>query len=336
MKDDTIVLAHGGGGTRTSDLIQDVFLRYFTHTGLRELQDATILPIKGSQLAFTTDSYVVHPLEFPGGDIGKLAVSGTVNDLAVMGAIPHYLSCGFIIEEGLSFRVLERIVRSMATEAERAGVSIVTGDTKVVEHGKGDGVFINTAGVGIRDPQISWHSKHIQLGDQVLCTSTLGDHALTIFTQREHMPIQTTLQSDVAPLNHMIARLHPLADSIRVMRDITRGGLGNILHELLESTSCGVSIQEESLPISPGVHHVCEIVGMDPIYLANEGNVVMVVDPHRCEEVLRLIQADPLGKDARVIGTIIERPPGTVIMETAWGTHRMITKISGEQLPRIC
>lgn len=336
MNDPSIIMAHGGGGSKTNRLIHSLFLQYFTNPFLDPMHDAALLPCEGTRIAMTTDSFVVKPLNFPGGNIGELAVCGTVNDLAVMGAIPKYLTCGFIIEEGLSLKELETQVKSMASSAQAAHVSIVSGDTKVVEKGHGDGLYINTTGLGYFTGECTWQPERIELGDHVIVSGNLGEHALAIFCLREGIPLQTPIQSDVAPLNNLLASLHEFGIKIKAVRDITRGGLGNILHEMVEHNRLGVKITESNLPISTEVRNISDIVGMDPLYLANEGKVILFVDPGITNKVLETLHNHTLGNNACCIGEVIERPKGTVIMRTNLDTHRVIPMLSGEQLPRIC
>jgi hydrogenase expression/formation protein HypE len=334
----TILLGHGSGGLMTGDLIRDLFVRYFNNTTLDKLSDSAILHIDGASLAFTTDSFVVDPLFFPGGDIGKLAVCGTVNDLCVSGAKPLYLSAGFIIEEGFSMIELDMITASMAHQAELAGVQIVTGDTKVVKRGQCDKVFINTAGIG------SIEKKHsliaggtlIQPGDQVLVNGFLGDHEMAILSARENLAFEEVILSDVAPLNNMIGSLLDSGIEIRFMRDITRGGIATILAEIASAKKYGIEIEEEWIPVREQVNGLCEIYGFNPLYLANEGKVLMIISRGSALRAIDIMKQSDFGKDARIIGSISSSTPGKVIMKSVTGGSRLIDKLAGEQLPRIC
>jgi len=334
----TILLGHGSGGLMTSDLIRDLFLRYFNNSTLNKLSDSAILHIDDASLAFTTDSFVVDPLFFPGGDIGKLAVCGTVNDLSVSGAKPLYLSAGFIIEEGFSMIELDRITASMAHEAELAGVQIVTGDTKVVKRGQCDKIFINTAGIG------SIEKKHsliaggslIQPGDLVLVNGFLGDHEMAILSVRENLAFEEDILSDVAPLNKMIGSLLEAGIEIRFMRDITRGGVATILAEIASFGKFGIEIEEERIPIREQVNGLCEIYGFNPLYLANEGKVLMITSKESASGAIEIMKQFDTGRDAGIIGVISSSNPGKVLMKSVIGGTRLIDKLAGEQLPRIC
>jgi hydrogenase expression/formation protein HypE len=334
----TILLGHGSGGLMTSDLIRDLFLRYFNNNTLNKLSDSAILQIDGACLAFTTDSFVVDPIFFPGGDIGKLAVCGTVNDLCVSGAKPLFLSAGFIIEEGFSMTELGMITASMAHEAELAGVQIVTGDTKVVKRGQCDKIFINTAGIG------SIEKKHsllaggslIQPGDQVLVNGFLGDHEMAILSARENLAFEEGILSDVASLNKMIGSLLEAGIEIRFMRDITRGGMATILAEIASGEKFGIEIEEERIPIREQVNGLCEIYGFNPLYLANEGKVLMITSRGSATGAIEIMKKFYTGRDACVIGAIGSSNPGKVTMRTVTGGIRLIDKLAAEQLPRIC
>jgi len=334
---DKIILAHGSGGKLTRSLVSDTFLKKFVHPALAELDDSARVEIDSSRICFTTDSYVVKPLFFPGSDIGKLAVYGTVNDLAVMGAEPRYISCGLIIEEGLERDLLERVIDSMAEACETAGVSLVTGDTKVVESGGADGLFVNTAGVGLLPGTKQFGADIIKAGDRVVVSGTVGDHAIAVLAAREDLGLKLTeLKSDCAPLNHLIRRVVERFDGIRFMRDPTRGGLATVLCEIAESAHVSVHIREETIPIRREVNAICEILGFDPLYLANEGKVVMVVANDIADELCDILRSDELGKDAAVIGEISSDSPGDVVLHTAIGGSRLVTMLAGDQLPRIC
>ena len=337
---DRIVLGHGSGGHLSANLMRDVFLPLFSNPILDRLDDQAVLDIDGARLAFTTDSFVVKPLFFPGGDIGSLAVHGTVNDLAMGGAKPLYLSAGFIVEEGLPIETLRRITESMANAAAAAGVYIVTGDTKVVERGKGDGVFINTTGIGVVPRGLRLSADQARPGDLVILSGHLGDHGMAIMASREGLEFETTIQSDSAALHQLVAEMLAVADGIRCMRDPTRGGLASTLNEIATQSRVSIQIQESRIPVRDEVRGACELLGLDPLYVANEGKLVAIVAPEAAEEVLRVMRANERGTDAAIIG-IVEgnvRPdqPGQVTMRTAFGSSRIVDMLAGDQLPRIC
>lgn len=337
MKDDTIQLAHGSGGKKSLDLVRRVFLPSFTNPWLDKMDDQAVLDSPKGRLAFTTDSYVVDPLFFPGGNIGDLAVNGTVNDLCMCGARPLYLTAGFIIEEGFSIRDLEKIVLSMREAAERAGVLIVSGDTKVVNKGKGDKVFINTSGIGVLEHDFNISCGNLRPGDKILLSGSMGDHGMAILSKREGLSFETSIESDTAPLNGLVdVMIKTTGGSIRAMRDPTRGGLAATLNEFASASGVGICIREEDIPIKPQVLGACEIIGLDPLYVANEGKLVAVVAPEEAEETLRAMRRHPLGKEARIIGEVVDGRPGEVIMETRIGGRRIVDMPVGEQLPRIC
>ena len=335
-RDKTILLAHGSGGSYSRRLTEEVFAKAFDNPLLAPLNDQAVFCLPAKKLAFTTDSYVVKPIFFPGGDIGKLSVCGTINDLAVGGAEPVYLSASFIIEEGLSMDELKRVVDSMAKTARDAGVSIVTGDTKVVERGKGDKLFINTAGIGvINGPELT--PMNIRPGDKVVVSGTMGDHGIAIMTHREGIRMDSPVESDCAPLHTLVMEILSAAPTgVRAMRDPTRGGLATVLNEFAASSNCCISIREEDLPVKDAVRGACEILGFDPLYLANEGKLVAVVSSSEAKAALAAMRAHPLGKDAAIIGTVSDGPKGKVLLETSIGNTRIIDMLSGEQLPRIC
>jgi len=331
-----ILLAHGSGGKLTHELIEKTFLQHFRHPALAELNDAAVLSIcPGTRLAFTTDSYVVSPLFFPGGDIGKLAVCGTVNDLAMVGATPLYLSVGFIIEEGFAFGDLERIVASMASTAKEAGVAIVTGDTKVVNHGSADKLFLNTAGVGTIPADLKILGDQARPGDVIIINGTLGDHGIAIMSQREGLPFSSALESDCAPLNGLVATMLE-AGEVHCLRDLTRGGLASGLNELAAQSHVGMHIEETRLPIRSEVRGACELLGLDPLYVANEGKLVAIVPPTDAEGVLEVMREYNYGGSAAIIGHVVSDHPGCVVMHTLLGTSRIVDMLVGEQLPRIC
>ena len=335
---DHILLGHGGGGLLTADLIGRLFVPGFGGDVLERMEDSATLPIgaNGARLAFTTDSFVVKPLFFPGGDIGRLAVCGTVNDLAVSGATPLYLSAAFILEEGLPLDDLRRIVASMRSACEEAGVSLVTGDTKVVDKGKGDGVFITTSGVGVVPDGRSLSIHNARPGDCVLLSGTLGDHGIAIMSVREGLEFETVLESDCAPLHELAQVILDACPATRCMRDPTRGGLSSTLSELATSSKVGVKIDEEAIPLRPEVKAACEMLGLDPLYVANEGKLVAVVPPEDAERTLRAMRAHPLGRNASRVGTVVADHAGMVVLKSRVGGERVVTLLSGEQLPRIC
>lgn len=334
----TILIGHGSGGTMTGDLIRDLFVKNFNNSVLSTMSDSAVMVMEEGQLAFTTDSFVVDPIFFPGGDIGKLAVCGTVNDLSVSGASPRYLSAAFIIEEGFPMKDLETIVISMAEEAANCGVQIVTGDTKVVKRGQCDKIFINTAGIGVVNKLHIGISNGVNIhkGDRLLVNGYLGDHEIAILASRENLQFETPVFSDVAPLNSLIDSVLSANIGIRFMRDITRGGLATILAEIAERINTGIIIDERSIPVREQVAGICEIYGFNPLYLANEGKVLMIVDGGNAESVLQIMRQHPLGRDASIIGSIDDGYPGKVLMKSVTGGTRMIDKLAGEQLPRIC
>jgi len=335
---DNILLGHGSGGKLSHDLIEGLFAKYFDNDILRQQSDSAILPAEGNLMSFTTDSFVVDPLFFPGGDIGKLAIAGTVNDLAVSGAKASYLSCGFIIEEGLDFHALEKVVISMAEEAKKAGIFIVTGDTKVVDRGKCDKVFINTSGIGFLDQkhqEISSGST-IEVGDKVIINGSIDDHGMAVMAARNDLNISADIQSDCACLNHLIGEALSTTSQIKFMRDATRGGLGTVISELVRGEQFGIQINEEDLVVNEGVRGMCELLGFDPIYVANEGKVVMVVGKNDAEKVLGILKNNVHGKDAQIIGEITDQHHGKAWLQTLVGGKRVIEMLSGQQLPRIC
>lgn len=330
-----ITLAHGAGG-RLSRELAGIFARVFDNPLLAPLADSAVFELGGKRLAFTTDSHVVSPLFFPGGDVGRLAVFGTCNDLAVMGAKPLYLSCGMIIEEGFPVAELTRVAESLARAAEEAEVDIVTGDTKVVQRGKGDGIFINTAGLGVIEPGADLCEEAPVAGDSILLSGTLGDHAAAILTAREGLRFEGELISDCAPLAGMLGHLLKSCRGVKWMRDPTRGGLAAALNELAEGRAFGVALEEEAIPVKPQVRAICELLGFDPLHLANEGKAVVVVRAGEAENALRLLRSHPLGQEARIIGALEEKPAGRVALRTAIGGTRILDMPAGELLPRIC
>ncbi|MEI7188151.1 hydrogenase expression/formation protein HypE [Dickeya dianthicola] len=333
-----ITLAHGSGGQAMQQLIEGLFLQAFDNPLLAEREDQARLPLaalsaQGDRLAFTTDSYVIDPIEFPGGDIGKLAVCGTVNDLAVSGALPRYLSCGFILEEGLAGETLLRIVNSMAQTARDAGIQIVTGDTKVVPRGAADKIFINTAGIGVIPQTVRWGTGEIRPGDRLIVSGTLGDHGATILNLREKLGLEAELTSDCAVLTPLIAPLRQI-DGVRALRDATRGGVTAILHEFAQASGCGMEIQESALPVKTAVRGICELLGLEALNFANEGKLVLAVSPEAESRVLDVLQSHPLGRDAAVIGSVTDKKQ--VRLCGVFGTSRLLDLPHSEPMPRIC
>lgn len=329
-----ISLAHGDGGELSHRLIKDVFIEAFGD-GNSALFDAASVDIPVGKIAVTTDSFVIKPIFFPGGSIGKLAVAGTINDLAVSGAKPVYLTCGFVIEEGFPISDLKKIVYDMASEAKKTGVSIVAGDTKVVERGSADGVYINTTGIGIYEPNKGC-SLEFEEGDAILVSGTIGDHGIAVLTARGELGITVPINSDCASLNRMLAEVMEHTNGVRIMRDPTRGGLATTLVEIAEDFHVTMKINELDLPVREEVHGVCDLLGFDPLYLANEGKAIIIVANKEKEKVLDILQEFPEGKDAVVIGSIIGKEKGQLLLETPLGSKRLLTRLSGTMFPRIC
>lgn len=336
MKNDKITLAHGSGGKLTHELVRQLFLPNFRNEALSQLDDSAILQFNGAKLAFTTDSYVVKPLFFPGGDIGKLAVSGTINDLAVVGAKPMFLSAGFIIEEGFEMSLLEKVVNSMKETAAGAGVEIVTGDTKVVEHGSVDSLYINTCGIGVVNNGVNLSISRIEIGDKIIISGTIGDHGLAVISERESLGFNPPIKSDCAPLSGLIGRLINSGANIKFMRDPTRGGLATTLNEIVNTKKYGILINEQNIPINNNARALCEILGYDPLYIANEGKVVIVASANDAIKVRNILNEDTLGKDADIIGEVVKELQGKVCLKTVIGGTRIIDMLVGDQLPRIC
>ena len=333
---DRILLGHGSGGTLSAELLRDVFLPVFRSPILNSLDDQAVVDIHGARLAFTTDSFVVKPIFFQGGDIGSLAVHGTVNDLAMGGATPLFLSAGFILEEGLAMETLRRVAASMARAAASVPVEIVTGDTKVVEKGGADGLYINTAGIGLVPEGVRLSPAHVRPGDRVLLSGYLGDHGIAILAQREGIQFETQLASDSAPLNGLVAEMLAVSKEIRCMRDPTRGGLSSTLNEIAARAAVGIEIEERAIPIREAVRGACEMLGLDPLYVANEGKLVALVAPQAAAAVLQAMQRHPLGRDAAIVGTVTASHPSLVLLRTVFGTTRIVDMLAGDQLPRIC
>ena len=341
MADDKVLLGHGSGGTMMRRIIDDVFFEAYATDELRAGNDAAVLPAlaPGERLAFSTDSFVVHPHFFPGGNIGKLAVCGTVNDVATSGATPKYISSSFILEEGFEIESLKRICATMAQTAKEAGVKIVTGDTKVVNRGQGDGVFINTAGIGTLPANVNLGGQLCKPGDKVLVSGTLGDHGIAIMSCRDKLSFQTEVESDAAPLNHMIASVLQATEGVRCFRDPTRGGLASTLNELASQSGVSITVAAESVPVKPAVQGACDMLGLDVLQVANEGKMVCVVAPDCADAALAAMQANEYGKDAAIIGEVSASKQGMgnkVFLETAFGGTRILDMLTGEQLPRIC
>ncbi len=336
--DDKILLGYGSGGKLTHELISNLFVKYFSNDILELQTDSAVLDIGTGKVAFTTDSFVVDPVFFPGGNIGKLAIAGTVNDLAVSGATPVYLSASFIIEEGFSLSELETIVRTMADEAGKAGVKIVTGDTKVVNKGKCDKVFINTSGIGLlpEDKVNIGSGKNIETGDKIIINGTIADHGMSIMAAREGLNFSTEIESDCACLNGMIRSALDVSENVRFMRDATRGGLATVLCELAADRDFGVEIYEDKIPVNENVRGICELLGFDPLYVANEGKVVMVVGKDDAEKVLSVLRRNEFGRNAAIIGEVTNEHKGKAWLTTGIGGRRIIDMLAGEQLPRIC
>ncbi|MBI5585132.1 MAG: hydrogenase expression/formation protein HypE [Deltaproteobacteria bacterium] len=336
MTSDKIQLDHGSGGRASQELIARAFLPYFDNVFLNELNDSAAVIWNGFRLAFTTDSYVVDPIFFPGGDIGRLAICGTVNDLAMRGADPRYLSAGFILEEGFPLSDLERILQSMAAASREAGVQVVTGDTKVVPRGAADKIFINTSGLGQIPPGIDVAGQNAAPGDLILVSGTVGDHGLTILSRREGLSFETPLQSDAAPLNGLVRSMLEACPGLHVLRDPTRGGLATTLNEIANQSQVGLEIWEEALPIRNEVIAAAEILGLDPLYLANEGKLVAFLPAEQAEKVLAAMRDQPYGREAVAIGRVLAENPGRVVLKTAIGGRRLLDLLTGEPLPRIC
>ncbi len=333
---DTILLGHGSGGKLSAELVRDIFLPAFGNPALSRLDDQAILNVNGSRLAFTTDSFVVKPLFFPGGDIGSLAVHGTINDLAMGGATPLFLSAAFIVEEGFAIHELRRIANSMQEAAANSGVQIVTGDTKVLEKGKGDGLFITTTGIGLVRHGVDLSSNRARAGDKVLLSGSIGDHGIAILAHREGLEFETTIASDSDALHTLVSDMIDASDQIRCMRDPTRGGLSSTCNEIAAQSQVGIELEEQKIPVKEQVRGACELLGLDPMYVANEGKLVAIVGASDAQRVLEAMRRHPLGREAQIIGTVGSNDPGLVTMVTVLGTKRIVDMLSGDQLPRIC
>jgi hydrogenase expression/formation protein HypE len=337
---DTILLGHGSGGLLSAELMRSVFLPAFHNPVLARLDDQAIVNVNGVQLAITTDSFVVKPLFFPGGNIGSLAVHGTVNDLAMGGARPLFLSVAFIIEEGLSIEVLRRVVESLRAAAQKAGVEVVTGDTKVVEKGSGDQLFINTTGIGLVPEGLELSANRACPGDKVLLSGSIGEHGIAILAQREGLEFECPVVSDSAALNGLVAAMLRVNGNdhsrIRCLRDPTRGGVSSTLNEIAEQSRVGIQLEESAIPIREEVRGACEMLGLDPLYVANEGKLIAIVAPEAAESILEAMRNDPLGEDAQIVGSVVAAPSPIVTIRTSLGTTRCVDMLAGDQLPRIC
>ena len=331
-----ILLAHGSGGKLTHQLIEKMFVPQFQNELLEPLHDGAVFTAGNKRFAFSTDSFVVSPIFFPGGDIGELAINGTVNDIAMCGAKPLYLSSAFIIEEGLPIADLWRVVLSMQEAAKRAGILLVTGDTKVVDRGKGDKIFINTSGIGIIEDGVDISPKRIKVGDKIIINGEIAVHGIAIMSVREGLEFETQIKSDTAPLNGLVEEMLKASKNIHVMRDPTRGGVATTLNEIAEQSKLGILVNEESIPVPDDVKGACEILGLDPLYIANEGKLLAFVSPEDTGEVLDTMRKHPLGKDSVVIGEVVDQHRGAVVMKSKIGGTRVVDMLTGEQLPRIC
>ena len=331
-----IVLGHGSGGKLSHDLVTKLFLPAFDNAPLRAGDDAAAVSLAGGRLAISTDAHVVWPLFFPGGDIGKLAVCGTVNDVAMLGATPLYLSASFILEEGLDLDVLRRVAESMRLAAAEAEVQIVTGDTEVVQRGKADGLYISTTGIGVLPEGVEIGGARARPGDVVILSGTMGDHGIAVLSARGELGLETEVQSDMAPLNHLVAAALRASSQVHVLRDPTRGGVATTLNEIARQSNVGIVLNEASLPVRPAVSAACELLGFDPLYVANEGKVLVVVAREDAERVLAAMRAAPYGAEAVVIGEVRTGPAGRVLLKTLIGSHRVVDVMAGEMLPRIC
>jgi len=336
MKTKRIQMDHGAGGRAFHDLVANTFMPALANPILTELNDSALLNFQDVRLAMSTDSYVVDPIFFPGGDIGSLAVHGTVNDLAMRGAKPCYLSVGFILEEGLEITDLEKLLNSMAEAAREARVQVVAADTKVVERGKADRIFINTAGVGIIAPGVDVAGQNARPGDFVLINGPVGDHGVAVLSTREGLSFQTEIQSDSAPLNGLVSDMLEVSRNIHVLRDPTRGGVATALNEVANQSAVGIELEESNLPVRLEVNAACEMLGLDPLYVANEGKVLVLVAPEDADLVLNKMRQHPLGRESCIIGRVVSEHPGRVVMQTGIGGRRIVDMLSGEQLPRIC
>jgi hydrogenase expression/formation protein HypE len=336
LRDELVTLAHGSGGKATRALVENLFVEELGNPLLTPLGDSAVLELNGTRLAFTTDSYVVKPIFFPGGDIGELAVNGTVNDLAVAGARPVALTAGFVIEEGFPIADLRRLAASMAQAAAAAGVSVAAGDTKVVERGKADGLYVTTSGVGVIPDAVSLSPERVRPGDRVLVSGTLGDHGMAVMVARGELELEVDLESDTAPVHELTGALLELGDDVRWMRDPTRGGLATALNELAEQAGVAVVLEEPALPLRPEVVGTCEILGIDPLYVASEGRLIAIVAEEAANDALAILRSHPLGAEAAIVGDVRAEPEGFVLLQTGFGGSRVVDMLVGDPLPRIC
>ncbi len=331
-----ILLAHGSGGSLTGKLIKDIFIQSFNNELLAKEHDGAVFNLDSKKLAFTTDSFVVNPIFFPGGNIGELAVYGTVNDLAMCGAKPQYLSASFIIEEGFEMETLQQIVASMKTAADKCNVQIITGDTKVVEKGKGDKVFINTSGIGNVPDEVDLSPLNVKAGDKIILSGTVADHGIAVLSARENLAFQSEIKSDTAPLNDLVEVMLKVSKNIHVLRDPTRGGLATSLNEIASKAATGILIHQEKIKIDYDVKAACEILGLDPLYIANEGKLICFVAPYDAEKLLNEMRKNSVAKNSEIIGEVMNEYKGKVVLKTSIGTKRILDLHTVEQLPRIC
>lgn len=336
LRHGAVDMSHGSGGRAMAQLIEELFIRHLDNDLLRQANDQALFEPPPGRLAVSTDSYVISPLFFPGGDIGSLAVHGTINDVAMAGAKPLYLSAGFILEEGFLLADLERIVISMAAAARQAGTPVIAGDTKVVERGKGDGIFITTTGIGVVPENVRISGDRAEAGDRILINGCIGDHGVAILASRENLQFSTVIQSDSAALADLVACMVRAVPDIHCLRDPTRGGLATTLNELARQSGVGMMIQEDAIPVKPSVKAACELLGLDPLYIANEGKLVCLCPPEQADALLAVMRRHPLGREAAIIGEVVADPDGLVRMATGFGGHRVVDWLAGEQLPRIC
>ena len=336
MTFDKILLDHGSGGKISHNLTTDLMLPVFDNPILADLNDGAILDLNGQRIAFSTDTYTVDPIFFPGGSIGDLAINGTVNDIAMCGGIPRYLSVGFILEEGFPLKDLEVIIQDMGRAARKAGVAVVTGDTKVVPKGAVDKIFINTSGVGLIPQNVAVGANKAKVGDKIILSGSIADHGVTILTQREGLTFNAPVLSDSAPLNHLVEKILSIGSKVHVLRDPTRGGVGTALNEIAIMSKVEIKIIEGRIPVKKEVSGICELLGLDPLYVANEGKLLAFVDASQAESLVEMIRSDEYGSDARVIGEVVGADSSRVCMETSIGGQRIVDMLTGEQLPRIC
>ena len=329
-------MTHGSGGRAMAQLIQDLFVRHLDNDLLRQANDQAMFEVPAGRMVMSTDGHVISPLFFPGGDIGSLAIHGTINDVAMSGARPLYLAAGFILEEGFPLADLERVVASMSLAAAKAGVPVITGDTKVVEKGKGDGIFITTTGIGLVPEGVNISGDRARPGDAILVSGTMGDHGVAIMSSRANLEFETSMESDSAALHGLVADMVAAVPEIHCLRDPTRGGLATTLNELAQQSAVGMNLREEDIPVNPQVSAACELLGLDPLYVANEGKLVCICKQRHAAQLLQVMRAHALGKKAAIIGEVIEERHGFVRMETSFGGSRVVDWLAGEQLPRIC